>query len=824
MGCCESRRKLSSDSVSNTSKSNINANESMDAKTHLLPHLSNTNQSNNSVYSSTIIDIPNTLQANTNNTQMIINNTIVIENESSIEHSEEKSTEIEESSIEPFVIPVTPEIDENPMQEIIHLMSQPNTTQNIKSKGALLIGYAQNNEKVEFLTYNKNEKHFKSCNNNFHNENIHTLMGDIPQHTNVRFNTHLKTNSSDINFNNKTEEGKEQSLWDINSPQFKEIIHFTIFVHNYMLNILHHKNIIELLFIYCNIPLNHPSFKECNIEFEFPSKFTQINGREEMFDYPETYVENVSDTILNQPALILMIGCPGSGKSTFANQRYGISAVIEADQYFTRINSKFKYNALSDAHQWVHQRMVERLNNHHTCVIANTHCQWWQLYSKIAFAITHNISHKIVFHLMPEKNIKILLKRNTHEVPQKILKQYIHKLSVLQSEGPPSILKILSKGCSRKSMKLNSSVVDIGLYFDNSTFNHVIQWYLRLANCETLLQERGDGRMSPQCEYEWKDFKENMHPFADNISKFKAKDHPCIAIEVKVKKILNHKYCQMIEIEILYDSIFILNGNENVLFLKTFVGLFEQQILACVLSMKCDVPFENAKNFMEYNYLMSELEVHEQKIFKAYLTTKNYARNFLSVDERISAWDSFLEEKDLEMGMDGKQDGNVKVLRTFSSANLHKFNQSEKEEYVRLQASNACVPNLLISDILQQNQMLENSNFDQFPMECNLTSEHILNDDLFSSLNQNADEFVPSSYVKCFADDIEDDDVKNEMINVDVCSSGMNVEANEFVMDFSENISGVNSGQNIEDDICKSMEKQSSKLNIYASEFVPFPQ
>jgi predicted kinase len=78
--------------------------------------------------------------------------------------------------------------------------------------------------------------------------------------------------------------------------------------------------------------------------------------------------------------LILLRGCPGAGKSTFAHTLD--CPVFEADMFF--VNSQGVYNfdftKIKDAHAWC-QEMVEdhMFNQHEKIVVSNTFTQEWEM-------------------------------------------------------------------------------------------------------------------------------------------------------------------------------------------------------------------------------------------------------------------------------------------------------------------------------------------------------------------------------------------------------------------------------------------------------------
>jgi len=84
---------------------------------------------------------------------------------------------------------------------------------------------------------------------------------------------------------------------------------------------------------------------------------------------------------VNKPTLYMIIGVPGSGKSTYAKElSYKLSftlgyspKIYEADMYFMR-NGNYKWNPenLGFAHRWCQKQISNELTNGRSVICSNT--------------------------------------------------------------------------------------------------------------------------------------------------------------------------------------------------------------------------------------------------------------------------------------------------------------------------------------------------------------------------------------------------------------------------------------------------------------------
>jgi predicted kinase len=119
--------------------------------------------------------------------------------------------------------------------------------------------------------------------------------------------------------------------------------------------------------------------------------------------------------------LILLRGCPGAGKSTFAHTLD--CPVFEADMFF--VNSQGVYNfdftKIKDAHAWC-QEMVEdhMFNQHEKITVSNTFTQEWEM--KVYYDMAKTYGYQ-VFSIIVENRHE---GENVHGVP-------VDKLEVMKN-------------------------------------------------------------------------------------------------------------------------------------------------------------------------------------------------------------------------------------------------------------------------------------------------------------------------------------------------------------------------------------------------------
>ena len=114
----------------------------------------------------------------------------------------------------------------------------------------------------------------------------------------------------------------------------------------------------------------------------------------------------------NKKVLMLIRGCPGSGKSTFAKTLGGVH--FEADMFFVDENGVYNFDAtkIKLAHNWcMIQTQKAMVDNEPKIVVSNTFTQEWEMetYFKLA-----NENGYMVYSIIVENRHG---GKNTHRVP-----------------------------------------------------------------------------------------------------------------------------------------------------------------------------------------------------------------------------------------------------------------------------------------------------------------------------------------------------------------------------------------------------------------------
>ena len=122
--------------------------------------------------------------------------------------------------------------------------------------------------------------------------------------------------------------------------------------------------------------------------------------------------------------LILLRGCPGAGKSTFAHTLD--CPVFEADMFF--VNSQGVYNfdftKIKDAHAWC-QEMVEdhMFNQHEKIVVSNTFTQEWEM--KVYYDMAKTYGYQVFSIIVENRHGST----NVHGVPIEALERMKNRFS-----------------------------------------------------------------------------------------------------------------------------------------------------------------------------------------------------------------------------------------------------------------------------------------------------------------------------------------------------------------------------------------------------------
>lgn len=210
--------------------------------------------------------------------------------------------------------------------------------------------------------------------------------------------------------------------------------------------------------------------------------------------------------------MVLMRGCPGSGKSYQANnllkQCYGNcnfdEFIFSADKFFTDKRSgryRFDCQKLSKAHQWAFDKTTQAVNNGITpIIIDNTNTEAWEMENYAKLGVNNAYWIEIL-----EPNTEWawdgieLSKKNTHNIRYDSIMNFLHrydhsinvdnllsrfKLRYNKNNQPPQLSKNFKKNeisdyLKNKIQLVNNSPTEINNVFVNDQFKnlHLAQEY-----------------------------------------------------------------------------------------------------------------------------------------------------------------------------------------------------------------------------------------------------------------------------------------------------------------------------------------------------------
>ena len=122
------------------------------------------------------------------------------------------------------------------------------------------------------------------------------------------------------------------------------------------------------------------------------------------------------------PALVLVRGLPGTGKSTLAALFGPLTPVLAADDYFT-VGGEYRFdpNFLGQAHSVCQHRTREALGCNPVVVVTNTFSQRWELEPYFTIAREHNAKVHVTDLFDAGFDDAALAMRNVHGVPEHVI-------------------------------------------------------------------------------------------------------------------------------------------------------------------------------------------------------------------------------------------------------------------------------------------------------------------------------------------------------------------------------------------------------------------
>lgn len=127
--------------------------------------------------------------------------------------------------------------------------------------------------------------------------------------------------------------------------------------------------------------------------------------------------------------VIILCGVPGCGKSTYARS-IPYAVVCSADDFFMKDGVyTFNPSLLGQAHAKCFGDFLTCIGKECPCIIVdNTNIQRWerQNYETVALMCQYDVEYKY-WLLKTEKEIQCCLKRNTHEVPESVVRSMLDR-------------------------------------------------------------------------------------------------------------------------------------------------------------------------------------------------------------------------------------------------------------------------------------------------------------------------------------------------------------------------------------------------------------
>ncbi|GAB6027676.1 NEDD4-binding protein 2 [Chamberlinius hualienensis] len=230
----------------------------------------------------------------------------------------------------------------------------------------------------------------------------------------------------------------------------------------------------------------------------------------------------------NEKLLILMRGCPGSGKTTLANEMKHNGVVLSADHFFMR-NRRYEFDPakLNEAHVFAQRNCKQEMERATSpIIIDNTNLEAWEMMPYVNMAVKHQY---FILLLEPETKWKYkpaeLASRNTHKVPYdkiarmlEIFDRNITAFHLLKSSKINQNMELKSPNRSQVQQQQNSPSVNKNPYLKKNRSESVQRPNFSSQHFSSITSENLTSHQATTDDGGWSSSDEEWEMFTSNTS------------------------------------------------------------------------------------------------------------------------------------------------------------------------------------------------------------------------------------------------------------------------------------------------------------------